>query len=668
MYREHPKGRKFRIQDIIVNVPPSGIVWDNTCDSWVKSEIIRRSSRKDEQYWERPTPPADYAIKRAKEMKMQESDPTHLDYELTEYRNQEWFRRLNGLWFMNNGEPEYITGLHYFYLTHWKIDIGYPDFRQTDKEFFYFLEYCIQDPNSLGLLEVTKRRQGKSARSAAFLYEYTSRTKNAHSGIQSKTLEDAKDNVYMKGVIQGFKYLPDFFVPVYDEEGGKLPKSGLRFYRTNKRGKSEDLIKEELESMITYKNSGKFAYDGTKMQRYVADEAGKCIDIDVWERHQVVQFCLMQEENIIGKALYTTTVEDMESGGEGFKKLWDKSNQKERNSNGRTRSGLYRYFMPAYRTMYFDKYGYGDEERAKEFFLAEREGLKDDPRALASYIRKNPFTIEEAFFTDSEKCHFDPLALNNQIESIVWEKEEKIFRRGEFVWRDGVKDSIVVFKETSNGKFLVITDLDVTNYNDFNRVQQVGSKKAPMDNVRFAMGVDPFDHNTVVNTNQQSEGAAYVYRKFSSVEDLSETFVVEYINRPATSEIFYEDMIKLAHFFGCSPLIEDQKIGLIKYFEARGYEKFLYRIKGSSKVGISASTKVHEEITANIETYSLENLKKVKFVRLLRDWLKFEIKNTTKYDATMASGYTLIAAGQTKYTTEKEEKTKLYDIGDIFPM
>lgn len=669
MYLETKNSKKYNICGITCHRPPVGQVYNLMTAKWEDREVMKRASRKENQYWERPTMPIDYELKRKKEILAQKTDPEYYNPELQSYRNQEWDRRLNGFWFYNNGNATYLTGLHYFYLTHWKIDVGYPEFRITDLEFFYFLQYCVEDPCSLGMIEVTKRRQGKTMRAGAFLFDLPSRSKNKNAGIQSKTFEDAKDNVFAKGVIMPFKYLPDFFIPIYDTEKGMTPKGELRFFKTNKRGALDDIFdkKEELESGITFKSADKFAYDGTKLHRYLADEAGKTKNVDVWERHQVVQFCLQQEEKIIGKALYTTTVEEMEDGGESFKQLWDASDQSKRDGIGRTKSGLYRYFMPAYRTLYYDKYGYPNEEQAKTYYMAQREALATDSRALASFIRKNPFTIEEAFFSEADTCLFDAMALNRQIESVMWADQDSLYFRGEFVWEKGVRDSRVVFKETSNGKFLVNRKINPFNDNQFNNVNEYGSTKTPNDKIRFCMGVDPFDHDDTVS-NQRSDGAAYVYHKFSSSDiELSETFLVQYLHRPPKAEIFYEDMIKLVHFFGCEALIEDQKIGLIKHFKARGYGKFLYKQKGSSKEGISASTKVHQEITENIESYVLDNLEKVIFVELLKDWLKFEIKKTTKYDATMASGYTLIAAGNSKFIKEDKSERKIYEIRDVFP-
>ena len=668
MYRKHPKGREYEINNIKVNIPANGYVYNIITNQWEKREILARSVKKDYQYWERPEPPKDYELKRKKEIATQKTNPGYFNPELQEYRNQEWDRRLNGFWFYNNGHATYITGLHYFYLVHWKLDVGYPSFRVTDRDFFYFLEYCVQDPNCLGMVEVTKRRQGKTMRAGAFLFELTSRSKNKNAGIQSKTYEDAKDNVFAKGVIMPFKYLPDFFVPIYDTEKGMTPKGELRFFKTNKRGATDDIFAEkiELESSITFKSADKFAYDGMKLHRYLGDEAGKTKNVDVYDRHQVLQFCLQQEENIIGKALYTTTVEEMEDGGESFKMLWDASNQLEKNKNGRTRSGLYQYFMPAYKTLFYDKFGQADEEKAKEFYLAERSALESDPRALASFIRKNPFTIGEAFFSEADTCLYDAMALNRQMESISWIAEKDLYLRGEFVWEKSQRDSRVVFNETSNGKFLVHKKLNIYDYASFNQVEEYGTKKAPKQNLKYAIAVDPFDHS-ITTSKERSDGAAYVYRRYDAMDEFSETFLVEYLNRPEKAEIFYEDMIKLCHFFGCEILSEDNKVGLIKYFEYRGYEKFLTKMPNSSKYGISATVKTHQQIAEVTESYITENVEKVIFMRLLQDWLKFDINKTTKFDAAMASGYTLIQANKSKFAEKVEQKKHIYDIREIFP-
>lgn len=667
MYKKIKNGTEYEVNGIICNLPPEGMVYNHYTGELEHRGVYTRSVIPEQQYWERLPLPENYQGRRKVEKSKQSRDPSHADPELQAYRVQEWDRRVNGFWFSNNGKPTYITGMHYFYLTHWRLDTGYPNFRQPDMEFFYFLEYCVQDPRSLGMIECTKRRQGKTVRAGVFLYDYTSRTKNAFGGIQSKTLADARDNVFSKGVIMPFKQLPDFFIPVYDTEKGITPKSELRFFKPNKRGRQQEDYdpQSELESGVTFKSSEEFAYDGMKLHRYVGDEAGKTKDIDVYSRHQVVSFCLQLDGEIIGKALYTTTVEEMENGGEAFKRLWDASDQNERNDNGRTKSGLYRYFLPAYKTLYYDKYGYPDQEKAKQFYINERESLAEDSRAQASYIRKNPFSIEEAFWNEGESCLFDAIKINNQLESISWRPENEFLVRGTFLWENNVRDSNVIFVVDKKGKFLLHKDLDLNQV--WNAVESMGTKKKPINTTKFVAGADPFDHNFTVDS-RRSDGAGYVYSKFDATSELSETFVCQYLHRPQTSDIYYEDMLKMCHFFGCQILPEDNKVGIIKYFQARGYERFLMKLPGSKKYGISANSKTHQQMVEELELYVYENIERVRYKDLLQDLLKFDIRNTTKFDAAMAAGWTLVAAGGKKFMTKKPENKKLYDIKDIFPI
>jgi hypothetical protein len=88
---------------------------------------------------------------------------------------------------------------------------------------------------------------------------------------------------------------------------------------------------------------------------------------------------------------------------------------------------------------------------------------------------------------------------------------------------------------------------------------------------------------------------------------------------------------------------------------------------GATKYGISATTKTHQQIAEQTETYIEENIHKVIFKNLLQDWLLFDINKTTKFDAAMASGYTLIAASNSKFAQKVEQKTNLYEIRDVFP-
>ena len=654
---------KVDIQGVEFELPPKGKVYNLITKKIEKRPIITSSSKKEEQVWIRTTLPEGYNYKRKEELVRQAEDKDYFDVELENFRSQEWDRRLNGVWFMNNGVATYLTGMHYLFLNWWKIDIGYPSFRKTDQDYFYFLQACVDNPNCLGMIELTKRRQGKTVRAGVFMYDLISRSKNKNGGIQSKTAMDAKNNVFQKNIVGPFKKLPDFFRPVYDQSKGVTPTSELRFYRTTKRGSKslEDLGKPELESQIDWKSSDKYAYDGTKLHRYLGDEVGKTMEVDVWERHNVVRFCSELDGQYIGKLLYTTTVEEMESGGESFKRLWDASNQENKNIHGRTASGLYRFFTPSYKTLYFDKYGVADEDRAKQYYLDDRKSLAGDDRALSNIIRRNPFTIQEAFRIDGERSLFNSMKLNDRIDRLSW--VDNAYTRGNFEWVGDRDTGYVDFKPMVNGRFKVAYIFD--NKDDANRVIKRSNNVYPTRKVEYVMGCDPYDHDSTVD-QRRSDGAFYVYQKQNPIANFYDSsFIVQYIYRPSTARQFYEDVLKCCHYYSCQVLFEDNKIGIKNYFEDRGYASFLMYLPGSNKPGMSGSIKTHQQIAEVTEDYIETNIEKVYFKSLLKDWLEFDISKTTKFDAAMAAGYTLIADKNILYKNEMA-KNKTIDAKNLF--
>jgi hypothetical protein len=634
---------------LTVYLPPVGFVWNWETKKLERGEIICRSSIPEDQYWEKPKKPDQYEKKAIREAEIQESNPEYVDPELQEYRAREWYRRKFGVWFMNNGDYIYLTGPYYFYLAHWTLDVGPPKFKIADLQKAYFWEYCVEDPQCYGMLEMTKRRVGKSYFAACMHYEYTSRTSNAHFGIQSKTRTDA-GLVFSEKLIQPWRKLVDFFRPTFDTSQGDIPKSSLRFFRTaNKGSKIEGRYDRggELESWIDFGASDAICYDGQKMLRYMCDEVFKTTECDIIDRHKVVRPCLEDESgNIIGKAIYTSTVEDMEGHLELYEKLWKESDFTKKNKNGRTISGLYRFFTPAQNIMYVDKYGYPDIEKALTQIENEIAELTD-PRDIAGYIRKNPRNWKEAFRTGGDNCLYNPLKLDDRSAILNFMKDSDLYKRYNLVWDENPQENgipKVRLVESPNGRFKFSYHFREDEMND---VLKRGTSFYPKNIARFVIGIDPFDHNRTKD-GKFSNGAAAVYMKYDPLNpDVSENFVGIYVSRPPTAQIFYEDMIKLCHLFSCQMLFEDNKIGIMHYFNERGYGAFMMRDE-KGNVGVSATTKSHQTLVEHTELFIEDHCHKVNFPELLKDWKEFDIDDTTKFDIAMASGWALVAASRIK--------------------
>lgn len=660
MYIQQQGGSTETIYGYLCQLPPFGYGMNVATKRMQKVDILKRSTKADEQYWQRTPLPADWKKLRKKEETKQETDDEYFDPVLEAFRVQEWGRRLAGVWVYIKSKATYMVGLHYFYCNWWSIDIGYPDFRDPDRKFFYVLSYCIEDPRCGGLIEATKRRQGKTYRGGCFLYEEISRLKEVEGGIQSKTGTDAKEVVFKKAVVSPFKKLPDFFRPVFDTSKGLTPTSELKFAHTTKKGKRalEDIDVPELNSLIDWATSEIFAYDGRKKRRIFEDETGKTKDVDVYDRHQVIRYCLETDGAWTGFALKSTTVEEMESGGKAFKKLWDHSNPDERDENGHTKTGMYRFMTPAYETLYFDKYGFPDIEKGKLYFLNRRAGLANDSRALSGEIRKNPFNEQEMFRIDGDACLYDSEKLNDQLDKLSWGKNFTTY--GDFVWKDGTRDTEVLWIPNKKGNFEIsyLPKSDMVN-----KVIKRGDQFYPNNKLQFVAGGDPYDYDQTKDS-RRSNGTGFVKWKFSSLyADIihNDSLIVRYSKRPPMANIYYEEMIKMCFFFGCEFLPERNKIGLIRYFQSRGYGSFLITLPGEREPGIYASPKTHQEMIEITEEHIINNVHKCFFQELLKQWLTFDPKNTEKFDEAMGAGWTLVADRLRKATREIDDAKPITD-------
>jgi hypothetical protein len=448
-YQRSKDSTKIIIQDVHCWVPPPGWVFDirKGHRKMVEIGIYSRSDDPNEQYWEIPPEPKDYKTRRRLERTRQKVSPSYQDVELTKYANQEWMRRLNGFWFMLNGTPTYVTGDHYFYLAHWTLDTGPPDFRYTDLQLFYFWASCVEDPRCAGMANFANRRSGKSYRGGCILYNYLSKTRSSKGGIQSKTDDDAA-KFFQKCVIRPYGKLKDFFVPIFDRQLGRAPKSILRFFNTNETGQAaqdEFLGQEALESEIDFRESSAKAYDGEKELIIVLDEFGKLkADVKLMERHQTVLFCIQEGGKYVGKLLYITTVEQMGSlkNIEESKELFDGSDPTQRPANDQTKTGLYRFRLPAYETLRFDKFGFPKIEEAKQWLQSRADVFlnEGDFVGYASFKRKQPFNDDDIFRVASKSPIYDIIKIQAQsaIVSSMSEEEHKGFEgqvRGEQEWQ-----------------------------------------------------------------------------------------------------------------------------------------------------------------------------------------------------------------------------------------
>jgi hypothetical protein len=609
--------------------------------------------------------------------------------EQNEFIDQELNRILNGYWVYIFGVATFLPPYFYTELNYWSIDIGLKEYRDRDRRVHLHWDYCEKDPKCYGQIYMKHRRDGATHRANVVNYFRTIRHKGVHSGIQSKTGTDA--GKVFKKLITAWRKLPSFLQPIH--EGTTFPKKSLNFFEPAERvGKNTRRVKgnEALESWIDFAPTQSEAYDGDKLIFYHLDESGKTVESDISETWKVVKECLSLGDKIVGKCMSTSTVSEMvKKGGKNFKKIWEQSDPNERDGNGRTISGLYRLFIPAYDGMegFIDEYGYSKIEEAKIFLQNKRDGLRDkgDTRGLSEEKRLYPWSEKEALLPDGTKCQFDSERINARLEELTY--KQNTTRTGNFVWENNKRDTTVKFVEDKNGRYKIAWLPEKTD--EMNLVLKIGERYdisetgekylrnlyKPNNTKKFCLGVDPYKSDSVTE-GTGSRAAGYVFKKYDVFflnDPYNECFIVQYLFRPKMTKIFYEDMIKLCVFFGCEMLYETQVGGIKGYFEDRGYGNFLMvkpRIletkremnspQNISYIGAASSPGAKQHIAESIEEHVYLHCHKVPFAELLEDWLEFDIAETEKYDASMASGWTLIAS--TKFIKEKPKELQLTSI------
>lgn len=232
---------------------------------------------KEEQKFTRPEP---YEQLKIWMEELVEERAEHPDYihahqaEINEWEEQEFERCTNGIWFWNDGVPTYITGPHYKYLTQWQVYFGRPDYRETDKETFYWIAFWEEDPNSFGGAYNTCRREGKSTKMGYWITNRTSTNFNHLSGMQGEDNTKIQD-FYNNFVIDPFYNLPYYSQPEYDTT--TLQKKGIIFKEPPRRNKKRVKGKKTvLNSKMDYRTSEANKYDQAALYSYVGEEFGKC--------------------------------------------------------------------------------------------------------------------------------------------------------------------------------------------------------------------------------------------------------------------------------------------------------------------------------------------------------------------------------------------------------
>lgn len=659
-------------------------------------DVYKRSDKPSQQYWEREDLPKE--LSKIQSIFHWNEMPAEFKDRWVDYIETEFDRREEGMWFMNDGVPTYITGSHYMYLQWSSIDVGYADYREANRIFFIFWEACRADTRSFGMIYLKIRRSGFSFMSSSECVNIATLARDSRVGILSKTGADAK-KMFTDKVVPINSRLPFFFRPIMD--GMDKPKTELAYRvpasKITKKNMStvgdNDVL--GLDTTIDWKNTEENSYDGEKLLFLAHDESAKWTKPNnILNNWRVTKTCLRVGSKIIGKCMMGSTSNALSKGGDNYKKLYEDSNVLNRNANGQTKSGLYSLFIPMEWNMegFIDRYGMpvfrkpdapiiGVDNQmirngAIDYWEAEVDSLKNDADALNEFYRQFPRTESHAFRDESKSSIFNLTKIYQQIDYNDSMIEGQMVTRGAFHWKDGEKDSKVIWTPDQRGRFL-ISWVPPTNMQ--NNVINRNGMKYPGNEHLGSFGCDPYDISAVVG-GRGSNGSLHGMTKYHMDDAPANQFFLEYIARPQTAEIFFEDVLMACVFYGMPVLAENNKARILYHFKNRGYRAFslnrpdrpLNKLSKTERElgGIpNSSEEVKQAHASAIESYiekfigfdmtstyrPADEIGTMPFIRTLEDWAKFDINDRTKHDASISSGLAIMANQKHVYLPDKKE-------------
>lgn len=612
----------------------------------------------------------------------------------SEFVKREWHRRLNGLFFFNGDKLEYITGWNYVWLQYWwipgpdpktrRIIKRRPMFMDAQRDVFYIADFCRKHRKTAGFIWLSFRRFGKSALSMFMGFMDTTENEKAEFNLQHKT-EKSGITAFRQFIISGWKDIPIWFKP--QDTGQTSYAKGIKFDERTKMGSkhTDRIYGDVLGSSITVMDSKEGAVDSLYSTWFVRDEAAKVDkNIDIEESWNVTRETLFVSGVNIGTAIITSTAEDMEKyGSDGFLRIWNASDTKNLLPNGYTESYLFRLFIPAYYGFmgedddgsgvapFMDEWGYSDAMACKAYHEEIESSLSGN--ALLSRKRKFPLNFQDAWLVPDSRNNFKIYKL---VQQKIYNGYNPNFVRGNYEWKNGIRDGVVIWRPCDDGKWLKISSW-MPHETDINAITRVGGLRTP-SRTNSVIGVDPFSHATAIDHG--SMGAAVQAVESDPYNTgIREALVCMYHFREKEPHLMAEDIIMQAVFTSSRILPERNTYGFIEHVKMRGYEGYLMkdpletdpRKLMNSDYGFPNSDPNKREALMTITGSWITDRMGVQedggygvcpFNDLLDQLILFDVKKWTKFDLAVATFLAILGI-----RAPKRPQPKAYGLSDWVP-
>jgi len=593
----------------------------------------------------------------------------------------------NGLWFMNNGEPTYITGAHFEHLLVNRFSGQLLFYLDSQRERFYFRELTNKTRSCDGRVWVKPRRAGLTTEQITEAIRVVLSGFGNKVGMQSTTMEIC-NRTLMKPIIDSYVNRPPWMREVFYTSNGRKPIKELQLTSSVFGSDKTQPLGGLIKSFPTVAS----ALDGDGWMLIIGDEKSKWETCSPREALEINLKAIVNP-NKRGKIDALSTVGDSRDAQKAvvdWHKLIADSNPKILNANGKTNSGLWLYFVDATDSLLLleelpgvlDKYGKIDKGMATEWIMND---ISKHPKDSKEYIYakyKMPLELRDALLTPTGNGTFNKIKITARLDILrSLPNDRKPYVRGRFEYD---QSGNVYFVADEYGKWLVAIHPYFSkekNIDTRNRFSVNNGVFMPPVNPEFGIGYDPIRYRKEdTSSNSLSQASIIVAQKhdyFGSGN--ANRYAALYLDRPDDPSDANKECIKACKYYG-APCMHERVIETVKTdFTDERCLPFLMKSKKDQLYGIwiDAQGKIVKNaldwMKTRFATPKSEDevcqYEIMPFEACLTDMDGFDLAHTTKFDVMMAMIELEHCLEQLNFTnmTDKSDLDKMKFIQSIFP-
>lgn len=567
-----------------------------------------------------------------------------------EYINLWRERWLNGMWFMCNGKPTYITGSQVDHLVFNEFQGRKLRYLDSQRERFYFRDLTNNDPLCSGRCWIKPRRAGISTEQITEAIRVVLNDFSNNVVFQSDTLYKSMSTL-MKPTIDTYSRRVSWMRERYYAPNGKKPIKSLELKSNMVEQEGDRFLGGMIEALPTVAS----AADGKDAALFVEDEFSKYESCDPYEMLEINLKAVNPDKPLKIDCLSTTgDSKDVVKATMAWHKLIANSNPLRRNANGKTNSGLYKYFVEGIHSLLLlkempdviDLYGNINRDMAEEWIWNEHKKYTEGTKEYIFSLYKFPLIEEHALLSSAISNLFNKLRISSRLSHLEsLSPDKKPYVRGKLEeQQDGkiyfVADSTGLWLWAIHPYFSVEKNIDTRN-----KYRKYDGVFFPPLNMAGVVGYDPVNfHKEDIKSSNFSQACLFVRIKFDYFNcGIEDEVMAMYLGRPDDPHDVNKEAIKACKYTGFGCMHERSTLHVKEDFIESRMLPFLmkgddgnYGITTSPKIINNGVSMLQARYSTPKEPNQKDQFECYPFEDGLRSLDNFDPGNTTQFDVTMA--------------------------------